>query len=319
MVLTAEAVFVGGALLKQTGIQFLAAVLPGEIIAFTNTERSGVAVGTVVESSLLSKAAQAKAEDMAAKGYFSHVGPDGKEPWVWIEEAGYSYTYAGENLAVRFLDSHQVVDAWMASPSHRANIVKGQYTEIGVGVAEGMYEGQPATYVVQYFGTPRVAAVAQAAEPVSTPASVVDEEETVSAPVIPEPEVQGVATPVVTEIVPDVELPAAVESQGGVEAYLRAVFEGIMRADTSALWLIGGIAALLVVALLLAFFIHLQVQPTDMLMSGATVAAIAITLLAINAYYVRPGGVDTPLGASVATALPEGVVGDSAAFAEASF
>ncbi|MDE2071638.1 MAG: CAP domain-containing protein [Patescibacteria group bacterium] len=152
--LATEGFFVADIVVRQSGATFLAAVVQSDIIALTNTQRASNNVGTLKENRLLDLAATAKAKDMAAKGYFSHVGPDGKVPWAWIEGVGYNYQYAGENLAVRFTDSKDVVNAWMASPTHRANIVKPQYSDIGVGVADGTYQGQPATFVVQYFGSP---------------------------------------------------------------------------------------------------------------------------------------------------------------------
>lgn len=141
-------------LLGYAGREFSAAVIQSEVVALVNNERTTLNTRALVENSLLDAAAQAKAEDMAAKGYFAHVGPGGVNPWSWIEQAGYDYRYAGENLAVRFVDSTETVQAWMASPSHRANIVKAGYTETGVGIADGMYEGQPATFVVQFFASP---------------------------------------------------------------------------------------------------------------------------------------------------------------------
>ena len=141
--------------LRVSGPEFSAAVLQSDLIAFTNIERAHSELNSLQESAVLDRAAQAKANDMAAKGYFSHTGPNGEEPWRWLVEAGYDYRYAGENLAVRFSDSKEVVDAWMASPTHKANIVKSQYTEIGIGVADGTYQGQPVTFVVQFFGTPQ--------------------------------------------------------------------------------------------------------------------------------------------------------------------
>jgi len=133
---------------------YSAAVLASNIIALTNSERGGVGARALTEHPRLSRAAQAKANDMALRGYFSHRGPDGKTPWQWVREAGYEYRSAGENLAVRFTESSDVVRAWMNSPSHRANLVKAGYTQIGVGVAEGLFEGQRAVYVVEYFATP---------------------------------------------------------------------------------------------------------------------------------------------------------------------
>jgi len=142
------------ALTRWAIVRVPAAVIQSDVIALTNDERTENDLGVLTENPTLDKAAQAKANDMAAKGYFSHTGPDGQPPWHWFVEAGYDYHYAGENLAVRFDDSKQVVDAWMASPTHRANIVKPVYTQIGIGVADGMYQGLPATFVVQFFGTP---------------------------------------------------------------------------------------------------------------------------------------------------------------------
>jgi uncharacterized protein YkwD len=152
--LATEGFLVANLIARESDQTFLAAIVPAEIIALTNQERAQNGVGQLTDNAELDAAAQAKAEDMATKGYFSHISPDGETPWQWITNAGYQYQYAGENLAVRFINSSDVVNAWMASPSHRANIVKPVYTDIGVGAAEGNYEGQPATYVVQYFGTP---------------------------------------------------------------------------------------------------------------------------------------------------------------------
>jgi len=132
----------------------MAAVLPGILSSLTNDERQSQNLGTLTVSPLLNEAAQMKANDMAAKGYFAHVSPDGKTPWYWINLVGYNFEYAGENLAVNFSDSQDVVNAWMASPTHRANIVKGNYTEIGTAVASGMYQGQETTFVVQDYANP---------------------------------------------------------------------------------------------------------------------------------------------------------------------
>jgi hypothetical protein len=103
---------------------------------------------------VLERAAQLKADDMAAKGYFAHNSPEGLTPWHWFKAAGYNFVYAGENLAVRFYDSVDVVRAWMDSPGHRANILNSHFTEIGIGIAEGTFEGRPTVFVVQMFGSP---------------------------------------------------------------------------------------------------------------------------------------------------------------------
>ncbi|MEK7113280.1 MAG: CAP domain-containing protein [Patescibacteria group bacterium] len=132
----------------------VAAVLPTILADFTNEERKDQNLQILSVSELLNKAALLKAQDMARNGYFAHVSPDGKTPWYWLSEVGYEYKYAGENLAVNFSDSKDVTDAWMASTSHRANIIKENYTEIGTGVAIGMYEGKETMFVAQVYANP---------------------------------------------------------------------------------------------------------------------------------------------------------------------
>lgn len=130
-------------------------ILPSVIVDLTNEERTDEQMGSLRRSAVLDAAAKLKAADMAANEYFSHYSPTGVSPWYWFDTAGYNYLHAGENLAVHFTDSEKVVEAWMESPSHRANIMNGNYTEIGVGTARGEYQGYPTIYVVQLFGTPR--------------------------------------------------------------------------------------------------------------------------------------------------------------------
>jgi len=130
-------------------------VINSVVVDMTNQERTSLGLGELKVNDALAKAAQAKADDMAKKGYFAHQSPDGKTPWYWIDQTGYTYKAAGENLAVNFDYSKDVVNAWMNSPTHRANIVKAKYQEIGIGIAEGFYLGRPTVFVVQMFGTPK--------------------------------------------------------------------------------------------------------------------------------------------------------------------
>ncbi len=141
------------------------AVLPAVIVELTNDERGVDALGTLKRSSVLDTAATLKAQDMAKNEYFAHYSPKGVSPWFWFGEAKYNFVHAGENLAIHFTDSSDVVTAWMESPTHRANIMNGNYTEIGVGTAEGTYEGFKTIYVVQLFGTPAAPVVASVATP----------------------------------------------------------------------------------------------------------------------------------------------------------
>ncbi|HOV30081.1 MAG TPA: CAP domain-containing protein [Candidatus Dojkabacteria bacterium] len=128
-------------------------ITPENIIALTNAERVNLGLSTLSYNAQLSSAALAKANDMFEKQYWDHFGPNGETPWQFIRGAGYSYIYAGENLAKGFKTSESVVEAWMASPTHKANIVNSNYRDIGVAVVEGILQGKQTILVVQMFGT----------------------------------------------------------------------------------------------------------------------------------------------------------------------
>lgn len=313
IILATEGFLVSNLIARQSNQQFLAAVVPAEIIALTNTERTDNGVGTLEENALLDSAAQAKADDMAANDYFSHVGPDGKTPWQWIDESGYVYQYAGENLAVRFVDSSDVVNAWMASPTHRANIVKPVYTQIGVGVADGLYQGEPATYVVQYFGTPQSiepASVATVVAPLPQAPPVPANASTThiaaaAALATPPPAVEGAETSAP---------PAVQQSQQGasfVQSFVKQVIRALSEPGQSVDLVLGLVASLLVIALFFAFFMHIQIQHQNMLAAGAFVAALALFFLSINLHVV--GGTSAPQSASVVQAQAGVVISAQAA------
>jgi uncharacterized protein YkwD len=126
----------------------------------TNQNRVANNLPDLQVSPLLMAAAQDKANDEATRGYFAHTSPQGITPWYWFQQAGYNYLYAGENLAVNFTDSQNVVTAWMNSPEHRANILSTQFTQVGIATAQGIYNGQPAIFVAEEFGTPAPAPIA---------------------------------------------------------------------------------------------------------------------------------------------------------------
>lgn len=140
-------------ILPRLGTQF-AAVLPSVITLLTNDARADSNLERVEINDKLTLAAQAKAEDMAERGYFSHNSPEGVVPWHWLDEAKYKYQYAGENLAVNFTDSQKVVEAWQNSPTHNSNLISPHYTETGIGIATGVYQGREAVFVVQFFALP---------------------------------------------------------------------------------------------------------------------------------------------------------------------
>lgn len=137
-----------------TGQVYSSDITIANVISLVNISRGQNNLGQLTENSLLNKAAQAKADDMMARQYFSHDTPDGNQPWSFIKATGYSYLTAGENLAIDFRDAETMQTAWMNSPGHRANILNKNFEEVGVGVARGMFDGHQSTIVVQMFGTP---------------------------------------------------------------------------------------------------------------------------------------------------------------------
>lgn len=138
----------------------LGAIYSSVLIELTNKDRSTSSLPALTANDTLAEAAKLKADDMVSKGYFAHNSPDGKTPWYWIMKAGYKFVYAGENLAVNFTESEQVENAWMGSPLHRANILSNKYSEVGIAVQEGTFNGENAIFVVQMFGKPTKAKTA---------------------------------------------------------------------------------------------------------------------------------------------------------------
>ncbi len=122
------------------------------IIELTNKERQKRGLSILKHNSTLDLAAQKKAEDMFKYDYFAHTSPAGVKPWYWFKQVNYNYTYAGENLAMNFVQAEDVVQAWMNSPSHRDNILSKNYNDIGIAVKVGVLEGHKTALVVQLFG-----------------------------------------------------------------------------------------------------------------------------------------------------------------------
>ncbi len=131
-----------------------ATISSGVLIDLTNESRIAYNQAPLVRNEKLDQAAFLKGTDMAQKQYFSHDSPDGLTPWHWLKEVGYTFLYAGENLAIDFTEAIDVREAWLNSPAHKANIINVEFREIGIAVVEGIYKNNPTMYVVQMFGTP---------------------------------------------------------------------------------------------------------------------------------------------------------------------
>ena len=132
---------------------FFADITKSTLENFVNQTRQSVGLLPLTESDKLDQAAQLKADNMVQNQYFDHTSPSGITPWAWFLKAGYVYKYAGENLAIGFYESEEVYDAWLNSPSHKANIVNPNYTEVGTAILKG-FGPNNSIVVVQEFGSP---------------------------------------------------------------------------------------------------------------------------------------------------------------------
>lgn len=142
------------------------------LLQATNGQRTQNGAGSLQLNSSLSTAAQSKANDMVARNYWSHTTPDGQQPWVFVDNTGYKYQKAGENLAYGFLTSDDTVTGWMNSASHRTNMLDAAFTEVGFGFANGENfnnDGEE-TVVVAMYAKPQVLAASNTAPATATPA-----------------------------------------------------------------------------------------------------------------------------------------------------
>lgn len=124
----------------------------GDLLTFTNQKRQENGLKPLAMNAQLSQAAEQKASHMFANNYWAHVAPDGTTPWYFIKNSGYEYLYAGENLARGFTTASAVVDAWMASPTHRENMLSSNYDDVGFAIQTGTLTGSETILVVQELG-----------------------------------------------------------------------------------------------------------------------------------------------------------------------
>lgn len=138
----------------------------------TNTQRTANGEMPLTINYALNQAAQTKANDMAARDYWSHDTPDGQTPWSFMVAAGYNYQTAGENLAYGFTTASDAINAWMNSPDHRANILNTTYHDIGIGIVNipNYQNSGPQTLIDAMYGSLASESVIAATptQPVST-------------------------------------------------------------------------------------------------------------------------------------------------------
>lgn len=128
-----------------------------QLLLITNQKRQEAGLPPLTLDNELSQAATSKATDMFGKDYWAHISPSGETPWVFIQEAGYKYVFAGENLARGYNSAQDVINAWMASPEHKENMLSPNYKNVGFAVADGKLSGEDTVLVVEMLGSTNIA------------------------------------------------------------------------------------------------------------------------------------------------------------------
>ena len=132
----------------------LATITSQDIVEMTNQKRKEHEISSLRANHHLKQAARLKAKTILSEQTFGHEVNE--HPFsYWINLTPYQYKYAGENLAIDFHHSSDIIQAWMESDSHRNNLLDPRYKDIGVGVVQGEFQGQESIIVVQLFGSPR--------------------------------------------------------------------------------------------------------------------------------------------------------------------
>lgn len=125
------------------------------VLTATNSQRVDHNLPSLAADTTLNEAAKHKLDDMFAQQYFEHISPDGRGPSDVVDAVGYEYIRVGENLALgNFTSDSDLVQAWMDSPGHRANILHTGFDAIGIAVGQGMFEGHRTWLAVQTFAKP---------------------------------------------------------------------------------------------------------------------------------------------------------------------
>ncbi len=122
-----------------------------EVLTLTNQERAKLGLSPLTWNDTLAGIGANHCQDMIDRNYFAHESPEGQGPSDRADAAGYHWTWIGENIAEGYSTASEVMTGWMNSPGHKANILRPQFTELGVGIRQA---GNGQLYWAQEFGTP---------------------------------------------------------------------------------------------------------------------------------------------------------------------
>jgi len=131
----------------------LADISQTKVIDLSNLVRAEQGLDKLDTDKQLMQAARHKAKAIIEEQTFSHTLGNRRFS-SWIKQAGYEYNYVGENLAIDFATESGAINAWLASPTHRKNLLNPEFTEIGVAILEDRFQDRETTLIVQVFGKP---------------------------------------------------------------------------------------------------------------------------------------------------------------------
>lgn len=273
-------------------------IIQSDLYTLTNQARVNNELPALRVNPTLEEAAQLKLQDMNTHGYFAHVSPEGVTPWAWFDKVHYDYQAVGENLAMDFNSSRDVMSAWLASPNHRKNILYPTFTEIGIATGTAKIDGQKRTVVVQEFGQPVTAAViAKASLPAKpsspTPKKLTPTPKPIQGNITPKPTSLPTASPIIrllpSEAIHFIGEPSGVKPVASTPAVAGAT-ETTPSAELNYLsWsMLQLIFVLVILAAITLFVINLfakiHFQLPTLLIRSLILVAIAVLLLLTKDY-----------------------------------
>lgn len=295
IVLLAEVFFLAQVFVLEPLTGIFSTILPATLTDLANLSRQNDNLASLTVSPVLEEAARLKAEDMAAKGYFAHTSPAGLTPWHWLDRAGYKFITAGENLAINFVDSQDVANAWMNSPTHRANILNNQFTEIGIAAVKGVYNSRETVFIAQFFGRPK-AEISEPAKANEDSLTTIENLKTVAAPasqasvsvapaVASSTEDQAQSFALVMgetqeEVAPMASVSATVAAAGVAPLSRWQKFLAKPRAMTNYLFLM--FFTIISLALVLKIFVKIKIQHPPLIINGLLALIIISSLMLLN-------------------------------------
>jgi hypothetical protein len=245
------------------------------LIELLNKDRQSQGLAPLQENPELDSAAIMKAQDMLAKDYFAHVSPQGITPWYWFRLADYNYQTAGENLAIGFLDSGEVEQAWLDSPLHRANLLNPNYKDIGIAVISGEFGQSQTTVVVQLFGTLQPVAAQQKAATATAEVATKEAQTTTTAAATEKQTLSAESSPPAQEPIP---------ATGGIQEKIAINIFSFFHADYYKILqvIIYGFLALIILALLINIFVRIDVQHVNLIIKALCFIAVLVLFVLID-------------------------------------